>query len=439
MDEALLTNRELASLVSLAAFVILAIVTIIRGGSGKQMLQPLLSAFGTLLGTKIPLLFVGYAGGIATTVALASNSRLWDPALLKATILWYLISGISLFGKAFSAAEEKGVFVGAVKRVVTAIAVFEFIANLASFPLWVEIPAMLLASLCALLAAFGSQDEEYAPVVKVANFYLSAFGSAAIIWALLRLLNDWSDLDKAMLIREFLLPLWLTPIALLLIYPMSWFAAYDSVRAGMRFAADDHPIRAQRLAVLIRCAGRLGALRELRGAASWRVGRAEGFRAAWREIGNIKQQNREEREARLASKRRLEINAGLIGTEADGKQLDQREHAETMEALRWLANCQMGHYGNRGNRYYAGLKEIIDNLSKKYGLPTPNRIEMHISSDGQSWYATRETITGHWFAIGAAGPPSDQWLYDGSEAPSGFPDDTEWEQWVHGDNARNWN
>ena len=439
MDEALLTNRELASLVSLIAFVILAIVNVIRGGSGKQTLKPLLSAFGTLLGTKIPVLFVGYLGGIAAAIALASDYWLWDPALLKATILWYLISGISLFGKAFNDAEEKGVFVGAVKRVVTAIVVFEFIANLTSFPLGIEIPAMLVANLCTLLAAFDSRDDENARVVKAAKFYLITFGLAAMIWTSWWLVNDWSDLDKAMLIREFLLPLWLTPIALLLIYPLAWFAAYDGVRARMRVAADGRPIRAQQLAVLIRCAGRLDALRELQGTASRRVERAEGFRAAWRAIGDIKQQNRVEHEARLAANRRLELNAGLVGTDASGKQLDQREHAETMEALRWLANCQMGHHRNRGNRYSVGLAAIIENLSEDHGLPSPNGIEMRISRNGQSWYATRETITGHWFAIGAAGPPSDQWLYDGSEAPSGFPNETVWEQWVPGDNARNWN
>ena len=63
------------------------------------------------------------------------------------------------------------------------------------------------------------------------------------------------------------------------------------------------------------------------------------------------------------------------------------------------------HYPKEGNRYFAGLEAIIDGLSEKYDLPHPNNIEMHISDDGQSWYAVRQTITGHWFSIGAAGPP----------------------------------
>lgn len=439
MDDALLTNREIASLVTLAAFVMLAVVAVVRGGSGGQILQAGRAAVATLVRTKIPLLFAGYVGCTTVTVALASRWWLWDPELVKATVMWCLISGIGLFGKAFSAVEEKGVFVRALKRVIRAVVVFQFIANLASFPLWIEIPAVLLASLCTLLAGFGSLSDENACVVKLANLYLGTFGVAAIAWASWRLVADWSEIDTALRLREFLLPLWLTPVALLLIYPLSWFAAYEGVRTRMRFAAKGRPVRAQRLAVLIRCAGRLGALRELQGTASWRIGRAEGFRAAWREIGDIKQQQREEREAQLAAERRLVLNAGLVGTDETGKQLDQREHAETMQALRWLATCQMGHYRNRDNRYSAGLEMIIDDLSDKYSLPAPNGIKMRISSDGQGWYGTRQTITGHWFALGAAGPPSDQWLYDGPTAPGGFPDETEWEHWAPGDNAPNWN
>ena len=81
-----------------------------------------------------------------------------------------------------------------------------------------------------------------------------------------------------------------------------------------------------------------------------------------------------------------------------------------MKALRSLYFCQLGHYPKQGNRYFAGLESVIDSLSERYDLPLSNNIEMHISDDGQSWYAARPTITGHWFAIGAAGPPTDQWF-----------------------------
>jgi hypothetical protein len=46
---------------------------------------------------------------------------------------------------------------------------------------------------------------------------------------------------------------------------------------------------------------------------------------------------------------------------------------------------------------------------------------MRVSKDGQKWFAWRRTISGWVFAIGAAGPPPDQWEYDGADPPAGFP------------------
>lgn len=44
-----------------------------------------------------------------------------------------------------------------------------------------------------------------------------------------------------------------------------------------------------------------------------------------------------------------------------------------------------------------------------------------MAPDGQRWWAGRRTITGWYLAIGAAGPPPDQWEYDGEAPPGGFP------------------
>ena len=55
------------------------------------------------------------------------------------------------------------------------------------------------------------------------------------------------------------------------------------------------------------------------------------------------------------------------------------------------------------------------------GLPAEHGITMHVSKNGQSWYAWRRTPSGLCFGIGAAGPPPDQRFYEGMEPPRGFP------------------
>jgi hypothetical protein len=128
---------------------------------------------------------------------------------------------------------------------------------------------------------------------------------------------------------------------------------------------------------------------------------------------------------RIEEQERLRRYAGSDETDAEGRRLDRREFKETMKALRWLATCQMGWYHNQdhgGPRYRADLLNALgDDLFSGYGLPPDPGVTMKVAKNGQAWYAWRRTVTGWCFAIGAAGPPSDQWEYDGPEPPQGFP------------------
>ena len=251
-------------------------------------------------------------------------------------------------------------------------------------------------------------------------------------------MSDWADIDQSALAREFLLPVWLTVIALIYVYLLAVHSAYQLAYKQMRSAAKGKPVNSRLLAVVLRTGWRPNRLRVLSRAGGWRFAHTSGFQEAWNEVGRIIDDDRKHIASEEAAARRLVDTDGIAGIDTDGKQLDQREHSETMEALRWLANCQMGHFRKTSRYQNESLAPVVAKLSEQYGLPTSNRIRTHVSGDGQRWYAERQTITGHWFAVGAAGQPSDQWFYDGPEPPSGYPDDSEWDWFSGGNHAANW-
>lgn len=116
---------------------------------------------------------------------------------------------------------------------------------------------------------------------------------------------------------------------------------------------------------------------------------------------------------------------------AYGTTLDLKRSTPTaaglIDALRWVATCQMGWYRNHGGRYKDELLEILGDDLTRQGLPQESGISMRVARNGQAWYAWRQTITGWCFAIGAAGPPPNQWEYDGGQPPQGFPgEDQTW-------------
>lgn len=124
--------------------------------------------------------------------------------------------------------------------------------------------------------------------------------------------------------------------------------------------------------------------------------------------------------AEAEAQERLIRFAGVDGADENGRRLDRRKFVETVSALRWLSTCMMGWY-RQGNQYRADLLDRLGDDVTGHGLGQPSGITMQVAKDGQSWHAWRRTVTDWCFAIGAAGPPPDQWGYDGPQPPSDFP------------------
>ena len=437
MSDFFLTNRELAAIVALLFWSAVLVLRSRRGDSANGLGGSVRGLLSAIVDKRILFPVVVYLCWMAAALAAADAIGLWDMRLVKAAALWWLFSGIGLFGVGLEAVKRERAIAGAFKRLVGVTLIVEFVASGASFSLFIEIPAQILAVPFAIAWAWASARHEHRRARKLAFGYLALLGSAALGWGIARLVADWGDIDQGLWWRDLVMPFWLTPVALAFMALLAAYMSYETTFSVMASQSAVGLSWRHRLAVIARCGPRLQAIRAVRPAASW-LANDPGFRSTWRWVGRIIREGRDRRADEAAMAQRLIDNADVVGTDSAGQQLDQREHAETMEALQWLYTCQLGHYPRQGNRYFAGLETIIDSLSERYDLPRPNNIEMHIGDDGQSWYAARPAITGHWFAIGAAGPPTDQWFYDGPTAPSCFPNESVWDQWVPDNNSPNW-
>lgn len=435
MDHSAVTNREFSALLLLLVFLVLVLVFVRKDASLRSSIGKVSESLREPA-IWVPLIL--YLFWIAGIVALAKKAYLWNVTLLKATILWVILAGFGFVFDLNDAIKKPGFFGRALKRAVGVLALVEFLVSLKSFPIWLELPGQGLALVFGLVGVVAEREPQYGPVKRLANGYLTFFGFGALGWSIYYLLKDRSMIDLPSLGQELLLPVWLTGFALMFVYAFAVVAAYQGAFLRMRFWKKDGPQWKQRLALLLRSHIRLGRLRLWNGAGLGRIANAGTFRSAWREMSALRAEDEERRAEEAAATRRLVENAGVIGADEEGRQLDQREFAETCDALQWLASCEMGHYRSRQNRYHSDVLSMAAVQFPDQGLPQDHGVEIHISFDGQSWYATRQTITGWWFAIGAAGPPADQWLYDGSTPPKGFPKEPEWDRFGDGPSSANW-
>ena len=289
----------------------------------------------------------------------------------------------------------------------------------------------------AIVVPVVARDPEHRSVRSLAGRLAALVGFTAFGWTVLAAIDQWTVIDHGQLLREAVLPVWLTVGVVGFLYPFTLYMSYEQLLKRMRWRANGRPVWRQQLAVLVSAGPRLSVVRELQGVANHDVVNADGFRAALQAIRHVRRERRAEREAERAAAQRLIDNAGVDGWDDDGKRLDQREFEETRKALQWLATCHMGHY-RHDDRYRRDLLPIVERHFVRDGLPEQHGVVMTVASDGQSWYGYRKTVSGWYFAIGAAGPPPDQWCYDGPHPPAGFPSEDSWARLGIGGLARHW-
>jgi hypothetical protein len=390
---------------------------------------------------KIVVPIVAMIAYVLALVRVGWLAGIWNSHLVEGTIVWFMGSAVVLLFNLTKAWEKPRFFRRVVLRTLEITVFLAFFLNIFVFSLPVELVLQPVLFLLVTIPLVAGREARYKPVKEFVEALLALTGLVIASFSVIRVIKEWDQLDGSELFLEFVLPIWLTLGLLPFIYLVALYAAHESAFGRINFMLESRRSRRRaKLALLTVTLGRMRLLNGFGGYWAKEAGSAESLAEGRRVIKKFLA-SRRQREAEIEEeKARLVRNAGIVGTDANGRQLDEREFKETTQALRWLATCQMGWYQNHGGAYRADMLEIMNQDLTSQGLPEEHGITMHVAEDGQSWWAWRRTITGWCFAIGAAGAPPDQREFDGPEPPGGFPgEDT---SWGHGaftlESNRNW-
>jgi hypothetical protein len=427
-----MNNRELATLI-LAALIAVAIAAFATRDRGAR--KSLRGVFAALFAPKVIGPILGFGAWVFALTALAKKVGLWDDGLIFPVALWTVTAGLGLIFKLASRKSGELFFRPMIARTFRLTVFVEIIVGLYAFSLGIEIVLLVVASFLGMLSAVADSDKKYEPVKKLLDGLIGFIGLAIIVLTVVNFASGWSELDKEHVLRLLILPLWLTLGAIPYLYLLALWIGYEHAFLRINLASDDGSSRRRSKLVLISALhGRAAKAHAFGGGWAREITESSGYVEAWRVgrrfLGAEKRRADEKQEAA----ERLKAYAGVDGVDEEGRRLDQREFAETKKTLQWLATMQMGWHRNRGGRYRLELLDLL----KADRLPEEHDIHLTVAPDGQSWWAWRRTVTGWCFAIGAAEGPPDQWLYDGSEPPAGFPgDDPAWGE-RYGIEMKNW-
>lgn len=404
----MLTTRDVAALLWLAVLFAFALAR----SDIRRSLWSVLVAFRPFV-----LAMALYAGYVALIVYGAYRLGLWDAGLMKESVVWFLVSGMALFFSFLRSTEPKFFWRTTVATVRASVFV-GFYLNLVTFPLLMEIVLQPALVTLALLSVVGGMRKDAQPAKRLADGVLAMLVLGMFVFVGARVLGDWQSRDAWETLRSLALPVWLTIGVLPFIYGLSLWANYQGAFVQINFyAKDGRSRRRAKLALLLTPGPRRDLERFVLVARD--AANAPNLAAAREAIRDFRARQRAKEAAKQKEADDLKRYAGVLGTDAEGRQLDRREFIQTTDALELLHSVQMGRYRRDGRYRKELLKEVGSILFSDFG--EDHGITMKVRKDGRAWYAWRRTTTGWCFATGASGPPPSLWFHDGPEPPKGYP------------------
>jgi hypothetical protein len=413
-----LSTRDISSLAWLA--VLAALVLSRRGGrDAVRGIVPALAAFFL----PIAVYWVYLAG----VVAVAWSVGLWEPELAKEAIVWALVPGLALFFSFVRATKERGFYLRTLGRVVGLTAIVEFYANLAPFPLPIELLLAPAAAFLALMSAMAALKPEYRVLKRIADPLLFLIGITVLTATALYLAGNWTTIDKKELALQFGQPVWLTLASLPFVFAFSLYANYQAqfVRFDLMTRDDPRARRRAKLALLVSYGLRNHELSFFSGRAISDLVAASTWPEARRVVAYRRAEARVEEAQKALAAARLIRYEGVSGVDWDGRPYDEREFEDTKTALLFLASMHRARYEN--GRYRRDLMDLVKGIVSRT-LPEEEFV-MSVAKDRHSWFAWRQTIGGWYLGIGGVGAPTEDWVYLAHHGPTGFPSaETGWQE-----------
>ncbi len=409
-----LSSREWAGLF----WLVVATIACLRIRSVRRRIA---QALRIALGPKVLPIWLVYLTWVTGFIWISNVLGFWESALGKLTFVWVFTAGIVLVSK-FPDASKSGFSGKIVGGVIGITILVEYLVNLATFSFWVELILQpVLVILAALLVVSERNDGSHMIKTTIGTIFI-LFAAFLIVYSVRELLVAPAQADIRFHALQIVWPILLTFWVLPLIYALAVISGYQMAFLRMSQSQDESSgAWKSRLGMILAFGIRLKWIREVGQGGIVHLARAKSVWQAYRAGREIVSKQLSETRRENEYQENLIRFAGSEEVDGEGRPLDKREFRETVGALNWLYTCHSGWYSREPQGYKADLLERLGDDFSRHGLSKPSGIAMHVSEDGRRWYAWRRTPCGRYFAIGAAGPPPDQWLYDRPEPPSDFP------------------
>jgi hypothetical protein len=211
--------------------------------------------FGSRFLSSVIVSAGAYAAG---TVLLLRHVSYWEGEMTRTAVVWFF--GIGIVAVFNTKRTDTRYFRRLVLDNLALAAVVEFVVNLDTFPLPVELVLVPLAFLFVGTQVVAESDPDYAPARKLIAACLTLLGLASLSFSLAYAFSHFDQIATGEKVKDFLLPLTLTACFLPYLYGLRMVVVWQTMLHMIHFnMRENEPLyRFTRRAIANACGASLG-------------------------------------------------------------------------------------------------------------------------------------------------------------------------------------
>lgn len=228
-------NRELAIGLWVAAGLLFCLTR-------SELRKSLWSVLRALLAPKLLIFFGVIAMNVVALCWVLAAIGLWSTSQIPATILWFVIAGCVMGGRALQAQEDDGHFRGLLTGSLRLGGVFEFIVVAQSFGIVTELALVPILFLLGAMLVMSEAKPEHAQVKTLLEFVLAAI---VVIFLWNSISSIWGQPEQFFTTdtgRNFIFPILMTIGCIPVFYVLYSYSHIEQARIQINqktFQSDD--------------------------------------------------------------------------------------------------------------------------------------------------------------------------------------------------------
>ncbi|WP_428025530.1 hypothetical protein [Arcobacter sp.] len=233
-----LNNREIATGIILLSFLIFAIY---KSTDKKSLFSSFGLVVKSLFEKHIFITIVLLIFYIYFEIKFLTYIGFFEPSLLKESIIWSF-GAFVLIVKHAKITEDDNFSEKLVLDNLKFIVVFEFICNMYTFNLFIELILVFCVTMLILLKTVGEyqeKNEDTLRLLKVIDFLLNVFGLVIIVFTINQLVNNYNNINIVNSLKSFFLPLMLILLYLPFYYIVILYSKYEMIFVSVQFFVKD--------------------------------------------------------------------------------------------------------------------------------------------------------------------------------------------------------